>query len=124
MYSENSNNIVSMPEDNVDDVRAMLEHIYTPGGRDMTSESAHRLLPLVHRYQIESLVGEAERMITFNMTDSMAPANLKLADLYGLKRLRQTAIDSCARLDAVRLKQLLDEAKMPTDLRVEILEYV
>ncbi|BHF80669.1 hypothetical protein SprV_0702379700 [Sparganum proliferum] len=82
--------------------------------------AAERLLPLIHRYQIDSLVSTAERTLTYSLTDSLAPKMLSLADLYGLERLKQAAIDSCSRLDMPRLSAYFDEAQIPTDLRATV----
>lgn len=116
-FEETSKNQVSMPQDDPELVRELLRHLYTPGGREMDSAAAERLLPLIHRYQIDSLVSTAERTLTYSLTDSLAPKMLSLADLYGLERLKQAAIDSCSRLDMPRLSAYFDEAQISSDLR-------
>nr|VZI21492.1 unnamed protein product [Spirometra erinaceieuropaei] len=119
-FEETSKNQVSMPQDDPQVVRELLRHLYTPGGREMDSAAAERLLPLIHRYQIDSLVSTAERTLTYSLTDSLAPKMLSLADLYGLERLKQAAIDSCSRLDMPRLSAYFDEAQISTDLRATV----
>ncbi|KAF6772198.1 hypothetical protein AHF37_09072, partial [Paragonimus kellicotti] len=121
---ENQKNEVVIPGDSYDDVKEILGHMYTPGGLEMTADSAQRLLPILHRYQIDSMVNMAERTLAFRLTDSTAPMCLKVADMYGLTRLRQAALESCARLDAERLNKVFQEVSLDTDLRNEILQYV
>ena len=48
-------------------------------------ENAYQLLPLVHEYQMQSLVDECEEAI---MKDKTTLSNLKLAELLGLQQLR------------------------------------
>ncbi|VDP85602.1 unnamed protein product [Echinostoma caproni] len=85
-------------------------------------ESAQKLLPILHRYQIDSMVSMAERTMSFRLNDSSAPGCLQIADLYGLSRLRQAALESCARLDAARLAQVFGEISLSMELRQEILK--
>ncbi|KAF7260485.1 hypothetical protein EG68_03042 [Paragonimus skrjabini miyazakii] len=119
---ENQKNEVVIPGDSFDDVKEILGHMYTPGGLEMTADSAQRLLPILHRYQIDSMVNMAERTLAFRLTDSTAPMCLKVADMYGLTRLRQAALESCARLDAERLNKVFQEVSLDADLRNEILQ--
>ncbi|TPP65639.1 Speckle-type POZ protein [Fasciola gigantica] len=117
---ENQTNEVYIPGDAYDDVREILVHMYTPGGVEMSHESAQKLLPILHRYQIDSMVTMAERTMSFRLNDSSAPGCLQIADLYGLTRLRQAALESCARLDAARLAQVFGEMSLSMELRQEI----
>ncbi|CAL8089025.1 unnamed protein product [Calicophoron daubneyi] len=119
---ENQTNEVIIPGDAYEDIREILVHMYTPGGSDMSLESAKKLLPILHRYQIDYLVSLAERTMAFRLTDSSAPSCLQVADMYGLTRLRQAALDSCARLDAARLAQVFSEVSLSGDLKSEILQ--
>ncbi|CAH8446123.1 unnamed protein product [Heterobilharzia americana] len=118
---ENQKNEVVIPVDEFDDIKEMLRHMYTPGGCDMTAETAEKLLPILHRYQIDSMVNLAERALTFRLNDSTAPMFLRIADLYGLNRLRQAALDSCARLDNNRMVRAFEEINISPELRNEVL---
>lgn len=82
--------------------------------------TAQRLLPLIHRFQIESLITTAERTMTFSMTDSLAPKMLALADMYQLNHLKQAAIDACIRLDMKRLTEAIEETPLSAELRSTI----
>ncbi|VDD82635.1 unnamed protein product [Mesocestoides corti] len=119
-FEETSANQVSLPKDEAATVRELLRHLYTPGGCDMDSAAAQRLLPLIHRFQIESLITTAERTMTFSMTDSMAPKMLALADLYQLNHLKQAAIDACTRLDMNRMTEALEETPLSPELKATI----
>ncbi|CAH8437444.1 hypothetical protein MS3_00003713 [Schistosoma haematobium] len=119
---ENQKNEVVIPVDEFDDIREMLRHMYTPGGCDMTPETAEKLLPILHRYQIDSMVSLAERTLTFRLNDVTAPLFLRIADLYGLSRLRQAALDSCARLDYGRMVKAFEEINLSMELKNEVLE--
>ncbi|CAH8509812.1 unnamed protein product [Dicrocoelium dendriticum] len=119
---ENQKNEVIIPGDSYDDVKEILLHMYTPGGREMSMESAQKLLPILHRYQIDTMVTMAERILTFRLTDSSAPMCLQVADLYNLTRLRQAALESCARLDLERLNKVFQECSLSVELRNEILQ--
>nr|AAW25167.1 SJCHGC09428 protein [Schistosoma japonicum] len=119
---ENQKNEVVIPVDEFEDIREMLRHMYTPGGCDMTAETAEKLLPILHRYQIDSLVSLAERTLTFRLNDATAPVFLRIADLYGLSRLRQAALDSCARLDYGRMLKAFEEINISPELKNEVLE--
>lgn len=119
---ETQKNEVVISNTSYADVKEVLLHMYTPGGRDMSVESAEKLLPILHRYQIDSMVSLAERTLAFRLTDSTAPTCLQLADIYGLTRLRQAALESCARLDAERLSRVFQQVSLSAELRNEILE--
>ncbi|CAH8437036.1 unnamed protein product [Schistosoma turkestanicum] len=119
---ENQKNEVVIPVDEYDDIKEMLRHMYTPGGCDMTVETAEKLLPILHRYQIDSMVSLAERTLTFRLNDVTAPLFLRIADLYGLTRLRQAALDSCARLDYGRMIKAFEEINLSPELKNEVLE--
>uniref|UniRef100_A0A0R3TB31 BLOC-1-related complex subunit 5 n=1 Tax=Rodentolepis nana TaxID=102285 RepID=A0A0R3TB31_RODNA len=79
--------------------------------------AAQRLLPLIHRFQIDSLITTAERTMTFSMTDSMAPKMLALADMYQLNHLKQAAIDACTRLDMKRMAEAMEETPLSPELK-------
>nr|CAH8824361.1 unnamed protein product [Trichobilharzia regenti] len=119
---ENQKNEVVIPVDEFDDIKEMLRHMYTPGGCDMTAETAEKLLPILHRYQIDSMVNLAERTLTFRLNDLTAPLFLRIADLYGLSRLRQAALDTCARLDYGRMLKAFEEINISPELKNDILE--
>ncbi|EUB57704.1 speckle-type poz protein [Echinococcus granulosus] len=119
---ETSSNQVSLPKDDAETVRELLRHLYTPGGCDMDSAAAQRLLPLIHRFQIDSLITTAERTMTFSMTDSLAPKMLALADMYQLNHLKQAAIDACTRLDMKRMAEALEETPLSAELKSTIFE--
>nr|CDS29958.1 speckle type POZ protein [Hymenolepis microstoma] len=116
-FEETTNNQVSLPKDDAETVRELLRHLYTPGGCDMDSAAAQRLLPLIHRFQIDSLITIAERTMTFSMTDSMAPKMLALADMYQLNHLKQAAIDACTRLDMKRMAEAMEETPLSPELK-------
>lgn len=84
--------------------------------------AAQRLLPLIHRFQIDSLITTAERTMTFSMTDSLAPKMLALADMYQLSHLKQAAIDACTRLDMKRMAEALEETPLSAELKATIFE--
>ncbi|KAH9279357.1 Speckle-type POZ protein-like [Echinococcus granulosus] len=121
-FEETSSNQVSLPKDDAETVRELLRHLYTPGGCDMDSAAAQRLLPLIHRFQIDSLITTAERTMTFSMTDSLAPKMLALADMYQLNHLKQAAIDACTRLDMKRMAEALEETPLSAELKSTIFE--
>ncbi|KAM3185238.1 hypothetical protein ACTXT7_006778 [Hymenolepis weldensis] len=119
-FEETTSNQVSLPKDDAETVRELLRHLYTPGGCDMDSAAAQRLLPLIHRFQIDSLITTAERTMTFSMTDSMAPKMLALADMYQLNHLKQAAIDACTRLDMKRMAEAMEETPLSSELRATV----
>ncbi|CAH8437427.1 hypothetical protein MS3_00003713 [Schistosoma haematobium] len=105
---ENQKNEVVIPVDEFDDIREMLRHMYTPGGCDMTPETAEKLLPILHRYQIDSMVSLAERTLTFRLNDVTAPLFLRIADLYGL--------------NYGRMVKAFEEINLSMELKNEVLE--
>lgn len=82
--------------------------------------AAQRLLPLIHRFQMDSLITTAERTMTFSMTDTMAPKMLALADMYQLNHLKQAAIDACTRLDMKRITEALEETPLSPELKATV----
>ncbi|VDK40935.1 unnamed protein product [Taenia asiatica] len=101
------------------DVSTLLQFPSLPLGQ---GAAAQRLLPLIHRFQIDSLITTAERTMTFSMTDSLAPKMLALADMYQLSHLKQAAIDACTRLDMKRMSEALEETPLSAELKAIIFE--
>lgn len=81
---------------------------------------AERLIPILHLYQIDSLLGIAERILTFRLNDLTAPNYLRIASIFNLERLKSAAIESCARIDATKLHNLFEDISLSQDLRNEV----
>ncbi|KAL3318302.1 hypothetical protein Ciccas_003029 [Cichlidogyrus casuarinus] len=120
-FKEKETNVVNLP-DEYDDMLELLMQMYGPNFKDLDSNLAKRILPLAHKYLITNLQESAERTISFSMTDSTAPECLLLAERFGLKQMRKTALDACAKWDLGKLNQLLDEYNLSSDLRSEIFQ--
>ncbi|KAJ2946699.1 hypothetical protein O0L34_g12757 [Tuta absoluta] len=121
--AESLNNYVKLPDAATEDLKGVLEFIYTGSIKDLENANVFNLLMLADQYNLDGLRELAQYTIIQQMTVNNALEVLILADMYNSDRLKQASLNFIKKNVASLRSSTFKEMKN-VDLVRELCEYM
>ncbi|KAI5631465.1 BTB/POZ domain-containing protein [Phthorimaea operculella] len=121
--AESLNNYVKLPDVATEDLKGLLEFIYTGTIKDLENANFFNLLMLADQYNLDGLRELSQYAIIQQMTVSNALEILVLGDMYNSDRLKQASLNFIKKNVAALKSSTFKEIKN-VDLVRELCEYM
>jgi len=120
-FSETSAEEIPLHDKDINSFHDLLKIVHCPGYNVINSGNAASILPLAHEYMMEEVVKKCEEVLIANPEVKLLQ-NLLWAEMYSLKRLRDSCVEKAASLHLDELQNKEGFTDLDKSLQLEIYE--